>query len=226
VVGARLSSGYSAADGSAYGGAQHAFSLTGSAAFFPKALGSDFQFGDLRAQVSAVVPLPLSTRHSLTLSVSGRSLVGAPDALLRVGGVGNGIELVSNEPLKAEPGPGVFFPAITFSEYLRGYEDARIRTRDVAIASARYQFHLVIDRGTTSFLYLFPSFFLRQVDLEGFGSWARTRGFDTGNHRVAGAAINLRTLWGGAAPASLFYQFAYRFDDGLGPYHLLGIALQ
>ena len=226
VVGARLSTGYSAADGSAYGGTQHGLSLTGSAAFFPKALGSDFQFGDLRAQLSAVVPLPLSSRHSLTLSVSGRSLVGAPDALLRVGGAISGYLIAANEPLKAEPGPGVFFPSLTFTEYLRGYEDARIRTRDVAIASARYQLHLVVDRGTTSFLYLFPSFFIRQVDLEAFGSWARTRGFDTGNHRVAGAAINLRTLWGGAAPATLFYQFAYRFDDGLQPYHLVGISLQ
>lgn len=226
VVGARLSTGYSAADGSAYGGTQHGLSLTGSAAFFPKAVGSDFQFGDLRAQLSAVMPLPLSSRHSLTLSVSGRSLVGAPDALLRVGGVINGYQVAASEPLKAEPGPGVFFPSLTFSEYLRGYEDARIRTRDVAIANARYQFHFVIDRGTTSFLYLFPSFFVRQVDLEAFGAWARTRGADSGNHRVAGATINLRTLWGGAAPATLFYQFAYRFDDGLGPYHLFGIALQ
>lgn len=226
VNGARLSASYFAGDGSVYGGAQHGLGLSGSAAFFPKTFGSDFQFGDLRAQLSAVLPLPLSTRHALTLSLTGRTLAGAPDALLRVGGIGTGYELASNEPLKAEAGPTAFFPSLTFSEYLRGYEDARLRTRDVAIANARYRYSWVIDRGSTSFLWLLPSFFLRQVDVEGFGAWAKTRGADSGDHRVAGGAINLRTVWGSALPLSLFYQFAYRFDDGLGAYHLLGIALQ
>jgi hypothetical protein len=226
VVGGRLSASWSAGDGSALGGTQHALGLSVSTAYFPSALQSDFEFGDLRAQLAAVVPLPLSTRHALSLSVTARSLVGAPDALLRVGGIQGGYQLASNEPLKAERGLTEFFPSLTFSEYLRGYEDARLRTRDVAIANARYRYSLVLDHGWTSFLYLLPSLFVRQVDFEAFGAWARTRGFDTGNHRVAGGQISLRTLWGGALPISLYYQGAYRFDDGLGPLHIFGIALQ
>ena len=114
-------------------------------------------------------------------------------------------------------------PGTAFSEYLRGCEDFALSARNVMIASARYRYRVIIDHGWTSFFWLGPSFFISQVELEAFGSWARTDLRD--NHRAAGGALFVRTTFGQALPLSLFYQYARRFDDGLGHLHLVGVAL-
>ena len=89
---------------------------------------------------------------------------------------------------------------------------------------ARYRLPLIIDRGWASTFYLFPSFFLRQVDVEGF--WDSAITLDRRWHRVAGGAIYLRTAFSSALPVSLVYQFAYRFDDALGPTHQVALAFE
>jgi hypothetical protein len=98
-----------------------------------------------------------------------------------------------------------------------------LSARNVIIANARYRYRLVIDYGWSTFFWLGPSFFISQVELEAFGSWARTDLRDS--HRAAGGAVFLRTTFGQTIPFSLFYQYARRFDDGLGNLHLVGVSL-
>jgi hypothetical protein len=82
---------------------------------------------------------------------------------------------------------------------------------------------VIFDYGWSSFFWLGPSFFISHLELEAFGAWARTDW--RADHRAAGGAVFLRTNFGQAVPVSLFYQYARRFDDGLGHLHLLGISL-
>ena len=71
--------------------------------------------------------------------------------------------------LGGQPGPaGPELPlpsGVAFVEPLRGYEDHGIRATRALIAGARYRYPFIIDRGYASLLYLFPSVFIRQVDL-------------------------------------------------------------
>ncbi|HYO66521.1 MAG TPA: hypothetical protein VEU33_10590, partial [Archangium sp.] len=146
------------------------------------------------------------------------------EGLLQVGGLQAGTALEFREgPKDSRDLPLRLQPGTSFSEYLRGYEDYALSARSVLIAQARYRYRVIIDYGWTSFFWLLPSFFISQVELEAFGSWARTDMRD--NHRAAGGALYLRTTFGQAVPLSLFYQYARRFDDGLGDLHLVGFAL-
>jgi len=208
--------------------------LTGSAQIFSKAFGSDFSFTDLRATGSFYVPLPFWARHTLLLTVRERALVGAPARLLRVGGSSIGFLEWDSQQDKSQAGTGLtIFPDITFREALRGYEDATLRCNQVLIFGARYRVPLIVDYGWASFLWILPSFFVREADLEVFGEWAHTwtsegNGYPAGTaeHRTFGGALFFRTLWGSALPLSFFYQFAVRPDDGLTPLHTIGVALQ
>jgi hypothetical protein len=234
LIGPGLGSSWSAVETTPYAGQRRGIALTGNAELFAKAFGSDFTFGDLRATVTGYLPLPFWARHTLQLSVRGRALVGAPPRLLRVGGTSVGFLEARSQEDKAQLGTGlVVFPDIKFREYLRGYEDAELRTNQTIIAGLRYRAPLVLDWGWSSFLWILPSFFLRQVDLEAFGEWAHTWTSSStsgpplqANHRTYGAAIFVRTLWGQAVPLSFYYQVAVRPDDGLTPLHIFGIALQ
>ncbi len=89
-----------------------------------------------------------------------------------------------------------------------------------------YQFPLIIDRGWASVLWVLPSLFLREVDLQAFGNVAWTHDAGWSTHRVAGAAVLLRTTFGGALALSFYYQFAWRFDDGLRALNTFGVALE
>jgi hypothetical protein len=226
LVGPTLSTSWSASDGTAYGGTRLATAVSLSVSTFPKALGSDFNLSDFRLELDGVVPLPLSHRHSLLLSLVGRTLPGAPRGLLEVGGVSSALAAYQSEPSVAEVGPNVALPGVRFREPLRGYEDATLRANRVAIAYARYRLHIPLDLGSASVLYLLPSYFAREIQVEAFGAWARTIGPDTSNHRVAGGALRLASHLGGAVPLTFFVQGAYRFDDGLPPLVLAGVALE
>ena len=225
LVGPEASISYFAGEGTSYGGTQRGLGLSLGAGVYPLAFDDADPFGDVRAQVDVYLPgLPLLRRDNLQLSAIGRSLPGAPAGLLQVGGLPAGLHLLRRRqgpedtrelPLQLQPGP-------TFSEYLRGYEDFSLSARHVLIANARYRHRFIIDYGWSSFLWLGPSFFISQVELEAFGSWARTDFRD--NHRAAGGALLLRTSFGQIVPLSLFYQYARRFDDGLGDLHLVGIS--
>lgn len=223
-VGGGPSISYSAAERSSYGGTQRGLRLSGAARYFPPALANSYPLGDLRGEVEAWVPLPLWRRHELSLRFRERTLLGAPAGLLRVGGFSSAY-LQQSFGATHNGGDVIGLPAgIGFSETLRGYEDYRVRGTRAAIAGARYQYHFIVDQGTASLVYLLPSFFLRQIDLDLFveGAWLNNPAART--HRAAGGALFIRTTLGGL-PISLFYQLAGRFDDRLKPLHLFGLSL-
>jgi hypothetical protein len=226
LLGPEAAISYFAGESTAYGGTQRGLGLSLAAGVYPLAFDDTQPFGDVRATVDAYVPgLPLLQRDNLQLSALGRFLPNGPEGLLQVGGVQLGTPVFQRRqgPEDTRDLPRSLQPGTTFSEYLRGYEDYALSARNVLIGNVRYRYRFVIDHGWTSFFWLFPSFFISQVELEAFGSWART---DLRNdHRAAGGALFLRTTFGQSASVSLFYQYARRFDDGLGDLHLVGIGL-
>lgn len=226
LFGASVSSSYFAGQSTFYGGTQWGLGLSGSATMFPRVFGSDFDVADLRGEIDFDMPLPFTTRHGLQLSVVGRGLPGGVPGLLRVGGTGAGLFSWRNTPGYAEPWSGAGLPGVSFTEPLRGYEDTSLRTHDVAIFNAQYLLHVPLEWGSTSVLWLLPSLYVPELDFSAFFSAARTFGPpDSAWHRAVGAEVDLTGIFGGEVPVTLFYQFAYRLDDGLPPLHILGIAL-
>jgi hypothetical protein len=226
LMGPSASVSYFAGESTAYGGTQRGLGLALSGGVYPLAFDEARPFADVRAELSVYLPgLPLLRRDSLQLSLVGRALPNAPEGLLQVGGLPLGAFTLQRRegPEDTRSVPPRLQPGIGFSEALRGYEDFALSARHVLIAHARYRYRLVLDYGWTSFLWLGPSFFLSQVEAEAFGAWARTDG--RADHRAAGGALFLRSRFGQGVPVSLFYQYARRFDDGLGHLHLVGIAL-
>ena len=67
---------------------------------------------------------------------------------------------------------------------------------------------------------------MRQIDIELFAAAAVTDNPRAQWARAVGAAVAVKMGFGGALPLSLYYQFAYRFDFGLLPLHLVGIAFE
>ena len=220
-IGPTFSLSYSAGDSTAYGGPQRAFRFSFDLSAYPQFLGSERNMLDLRGVVSLALPLPFSKRHTFSVSATGRALPGAPDGALRVGGTSSLNTLYDTGQRDPFPlGPGTFLPG-TLVEAVRGYDDFALRAQYLAVFNARYRYSFVIDRGFASLLYIFPSIFFRQVDLEAFGAAALT-GLQMA--RSAGAAISFRTTIGGFLPISLTYQFAWRFDFGLPPLHVIGFS--
>jgi hypothetical protein len=234
LLGPGIASAWSALESTPYAGPRLGVALVGSVQWFSSAFGSDFTFADVAASVALYSPLPLWARHTLLLTVRGRALPGSPARLLRVGGSSLGLVQWESQDEKSEVGTGLaVFPDIKFREPLRGYEDVELRCNAVAIAGLRYRAPIIIDYGWASFLWLFPSFFIRQIDLDLFGEWAHTWTYAgsagpafEANHRSFGVNVQLRTLWGSAVPISFFYQVAVRPDDGLTPLQVFGFAVQ
>ncbi len=219
-----LSALWEATENTPYGGVRLGLLLAGGAAYYP--LGT-FHFGDIGATVGGWLPLPWYYRDNLFLSVRGRALPGAPARLLEVGGTAGGYYEWHTGPTYGQAGPGLaVFPDISFVEPLRGYADATLRCDSSLIAGLTYQFPFIIDRGWASVLWVLPSLFLRQVDLQAFANVAWTHDVGWTTHRVVGGAVLLRTTFGGALALSFYYQFAWRFDDGLGALNTFGIALE
>jgi hypothetical protein len=235
LFGTEVGTSYFAGESTPVGGTQWGLGLSLSLGAYPVAfvntagpLADMGAFGDARAEVAVFLPgLPLLTQDSLQLSVVGRTLPGAPDGLLQVGGIQAGQPLYvrrrEGDPRSERSLPRQLQPGATFAEGLRGYEDFALSARNALIGGALYRHFFVIDRGWASTLWLGPSFFIEEVEVQGFASWARTD-LRT-DHRAAGGAVFLRTTLGQSASLSLFYQYAARFDDGLGPLHLVGLAL-
>lgn len=224
-LGPFLSLAWGAAESTAYGGVQRQLAVSFDVAGYPQAFGSDRNMVDLRASVAVAVPLPVSRRHSFVVTLTGRALPGAPDGALRVGGVSRGTALWVSEDRNSPRGPGVFLPG-ALSEAVRGFDDHVIRATQLAVATARYRYSFIIDRGFMSTFYLFPSIFFRQIDAELFGSAAATNNTSEPWARAAGATVFVRALGGGALPMSLYYQFAWRFDAALPPLHTVGFAFE
>ncbi len=106
---------------------------------------------------------------------------------------------------------------------MRGYEDITLRAKNAMVGTATYRYRMPIDYGWASTLWLFPSLFVSNLQLEVFGTLARTDNRD--NHGAFGTALSLQSTIGQSVPFSIFYQFARRYDDGLGDLHLVGFGL-
>ncbi|WP_224371421.1 hypothetical protein [Hyalangium versicolor] len=232
LFGPQIATAYFAGEGTSYGGTQRGLGLSLSAGAFPKAFGTDSAMGDVRAEAETYLGgLPGLKRDNLYLSVAGRFLPGAPNGLLEVGGIAAGAPFFQSEDNRDRGLSRQYQPGLAFSEYLRGYEDITFRARHAVIGNALYRYRFIVDYGWASTLYLLPSLFVNQLEVEGFGSWARTDFKD--NHRAAGGAVRLQLTLGQLIPLGLFYQVAYRFDSCVEessanqcskPLHLVGLA--
>jgi hypothetical protein len=233
LVGPQVATSYFAGEGTTYGGTQKGLGLSLSAGAYPRAFGTDSTIGDVRGEVDTYFGgLPGLGKDNLNLSLTGRFLPGAPEGLLEVGGIPGGAPLYQSEKQQDPSGLARRYqPGTTFSEYLRGYEDFTFRARHAVIGSATYRYRFIIDYGWASTLYLLPSLFVNQLEVEGFGTWARTDFKD--NHRAAGGAVRLQLTFGQLIPLGLFYQVAYRFDQCVNeenvnqcsaPLHFVGLS--
>jgi hypothetical protein len=213
--GPALSLAWMSGEATSYTGLRRALLATASAAYYPHALSTfTGDIYDVGARMAGVLPLPGTTRHTLTLQLRGRALLAAEDTnLLQLGGFAAAAELVTASSV-ATPTPTFddtrFPPNLRFREYLRGYEDYAITTDRAAVASLAWRYPLIIDRGVAATLWWFPSSFLSQVDLELFATGAIDRRRDL--HAAAGGALTLHmTLlrW----QVQLGYQVARRVRD-------------
>ncbi len=216
---------YASSESTAYGGPQRLLAVSLRGAAYPTFLGSSFTLLDGRAGLALAAPLPLSTRHNLVLTAVGRALYGAPRGSLRVGGVQLPGTVWWNPDGSGPPASQLVLPG-SLVEGLRGYEDRAVLATRAALATLQYQYSFVIDRGLASVLYLLPSLFFRQVDVQLFGSAALTDSAEGPWARAVGGAVLLRAVLGDAISLALYYQLSYRFDLGLPPLHAAGLAVQ
>src|SRR5690606_672406 len=231
LIGPRVAVDYFAGDSTLDGGTQRGFGVSVATGLYHARQGgigapdASITITDVRAGLTAYLPLPEFGNDSFLLTATGRVLADAPAGLLRVGGGAGGFSnLDLDEPQRQYELPYPSLGPLAFWEPVRGYEDVELAATRFAHLHARYRQSLVIDHGWASFLWIFPSFFVRQVDVDLFGSVFGTDGA-TQLHRVAGASARLHTLFSGYVPVSLGYQFSWRFDDGLPPLHLVTFSL-
>jgi hypothetical protein len=228
AAGPFLAASYVGVESTPYSDVRRALALSTSLAYFPGGWNTaDASIFDAGAEITAVTPLPLSRRHSLRLDVRGRDLFGSPPGAnwLQVGGGLSALVLTRRPNL---PAPDeVDIPSlptqVRFFEPLRGYEDLPIITDRILIAEAEYFHPFIIDWGTASTFAILPAFFLRQIDLELFGTAATSaRGY---LHAAAGGSLSLRmALW--TVPISVTYQIARRLEDDHALVQLLALTLQ
>ncbi|MCA3011099.1 MAG: hypothetical protein INH41_01730 [Myxococcaceae bacterium] len=223
-LGPELAASWAGGEATAYGGAQRLIALSGRAAAYPRALGSSRDVFDLRGSLTVGVPLPLSQRQSLVVSLVGRGLPGSPAGALRVGGQPQGFSLYQSQSSTDVPrGPGGYLPG-TLAEAVRGYDDFTLRSNGVGVGTARYRYSVIIDRGAASILWLFPSFFARQLDVELFASGAvTTRGEWL---RATGGAVSFRFNVMDVVGCARPYQYAWRFDFERGGLHTVSFSLE
>jgi len=224
-IGPSFDVSYAAGDSTQYAGLQRWLGLDLALAAYPKGFGSSLDMLDIGVGVTLATPLPVSRRHNLVLQLRARVLPGAPAGSLTVGGFGRGFSFNrGNAPTDVGERPVGYLPG-SLSEPLRGYEDSAVRTTAAASAHLRYRYNIIIDRGFASTLYLLPSIFFRQVQLEAFASAALIDHPTTPMLRAVGGLVELKTIFMGAFALSPYYQFAYRFDGAGGPLHIVGLAL-
>jgi len=225
LIGPEVSTSYFAGDATSYGGIQRGLGISLAGAVYPKAFDLESTMGDVRVGLDGFIGgLPFTGRDHLQLSVVGRFLTGAPEGLLEVGGISAGqVWLTNRDSTQTAPLPLRLQPGVAFSEYVRGYEDHTLRSRNALVGTATYRYRFIIDHGWASTLWLLPSLFISNLEVEAFGAFARTDLRD--NHGATGGAATLQFTLGQAVPLSLFYQYAHRFEDGLGDLHLFGFGL-
>lgn len=223
-IGPSASFSWVAVDATAYGGVQRALGFSLAANWYAKGLGSRFDLADLSAGAVLAVPLPLLKRQSLVLNLDARTVQGI-DGLLQTGGVPRGVDLYSHGGEGGPVPPALILPT-RFTLPVRGYEDFGVSSSSAAVATGRWRYPFIIDRGFASLLYLFPSLFFRQVELELFGAAAITDNREHPWLRSAGAGVYVRFAIAGLLPISVYYRVAARFDEHLQPLHSVGFSFE
>jgi hypothetical protein len=225
LIGPEVSVSYFAGDSTAFGGTQRGLGLTAATGVYPGAFFRESTMGDVRLGLDAFLGgLPFTGKDNFQLTAVARFLPGAPSGLLEVGGLNAGqVWYSSRDSRETSRLPLELQPGVAFSEYLRGYEDLTTRARNALIGTATYRFRVPIDYGWASTLWLLPSFFVSDFDVEGFGALARVD--NRNNLGAVGASASLRLTFGQAVPVTLYYQYAYRFERGLDHLHLFGVGL-
>jgi hypothetical protein len=231
VAGPFVSAEYAGVETTPYTGIRRGLFLLPSLNLLPAAWNTaGTTLTDGRMEVFGVVPLPLSRRHTLSLDLVARDVFGLPagERWLQVGG---GISALVHRTPNGPVPPEVTIdslPDVRFLEPLRGYEDFPIATDRILIASADYRYPIIVDRGSASTLWLLPSSFLRQIDLELFGSAATDA--ESGppgqhDHLAGGTAVTLEmALW--RVPFTLTYQLARRIEDDHAVVQIVALAAQ
>jgi hypothetical protein len=115
-----------------------------------------------------------------------------------------------------------FPPNLRFVEPLRGFEDFALSGDRVKLGELSWRYPLIIDRGLASTLWVLPASYLRELDLELFGTAAVVDAND--RHYAVGGAISLRLQFL-RVPLVVMYQLARRLSDdqaltlfvGVGP---------
>jgi hypothetical protein len=230
LTGGFLSARYAGFETTPYTGIRREFVAAARLAEYPEHWGTlSHDILDLRGQLAATTPLPC-WRHTLTLVAIGRAVdLGDPASFpfLRVGGLPSSVIWRHPEP---ESGfvdglPNTF----VFREPLPGFEDFLLATNRLAIGEAFYDLPFIIDHGWASTFGVFPSFFVRQVDLQLFGDVAFTQerfnNYDDSKarHAAQGASLSLSTVFG-TTPITLGYQISRRLTDDRGVTQLVTLT--
>lgn len=226
VAGPFVSAVYQGVETTPYTGVRRGVAALPSVDLYPGAWNSaGATLADLRLELAGVTPLPLSRRHTLSLDLRGRALTGLPgdERWLQVGG---GTTALARRGATSPVPPEVdidALPDVRFTEPLRGYEDFPIATDRIFIAELAYRYPLIVDRGSLSSLWILPSSFLRQIDLELFASGASDGRSDT-PHAAGGGALTLElALW--RVPFSVRYQIARRLEDDHALAQIVAVAI-
>lgn len=217
LAGGYVSAAYEGVETTPYAGVRRLVYVSWRARFFPASWGTlGASLVDLRGALDLTTPLPLFARHTLELWAVGRVLDRGPATfpLLRVGGLPSSI-------LWRHPSSPVFDPELdprlpsAFTEALRGFEDFPFATNAIALAEATYHCPFIIDHGWASTLWILPSLFVRELDLELFGAAAGTGATaltPEARHEAAGGALSVSAVFG-PATLTVGYQLSRRLTD-------------
>jgi hypothetical protein len=180
-------------------------------------------FTDLGASLRLFAPVPGTRRHQLTLQSNVRTLVGgAPDGLLRVGGVapdGTFFERTGEGRPADRPVRGV----ASFDQAARGFEPVpRIGNRTVH-GWLGWSVPIVIDRGVGHTLWILPSGVLNEIRFDAFGAVRSMLDGGTTDAAVGGGASLVFSLLG--APLALRYQYSRVLEGLTGQGHFLSFGL-
>lgn len=223
-VGGTLEARWAAIESTPYAGARRALVLLADASYYPEGANAQpWPLSDFRGAFTAVMPLPLSKRTTFRVGGRIRKVYGPPLPLLQIGGSGEMIGRSARLELPEVDPRDILPPALVLSEPLRGFEDLGIFTNGIAAVDATFRHPIIIDWGSASSLYVLPSFFLRQIDLEVFGMGASL--LDRRELLLsAGSALALRFAWY-RLPLAIRGQYARRLSYDLANVAFVTIAV-
>ncbi len=209
-----------------YTGTRRLFLASAYLATYPSTLGTlGTDLVDVRAEIAFTTPLPLLRRHRLSVYLVTRDVVGDSAPVMGVGGLPSSIVWRRPDASVPDPDTDVHLPFASFSESLRGFEDAPFATNGLQYAEAVYRYPFIIDWGSASTFGVLPSFFVRELDLNLYGVAARDEapGVAVRDHVATVGSLSLSTVFG-EMPLRLMYQITRRETDDHGLTQLLVLS--